>query len=300
MTSKASGIVPSWHCADLKSVTKVGGSGWQGEAARGEQDGGGCRGLGAAERRGSSASSNIVFDVDVCFSIHYFQSKVHLPKYRFSDHEEICLYFCKTKHRQKSKLKTTRYLIIAFSAPAFRLLPTVNQIPWRGEFRGQERGIREILKATVHRQRVAAQRAAQQGVLALHGQRGLRDRGLGRLRARGATRSDLPWAPTPGKKIVLTGDILLFVPQSRDTDRDCILKEHPDRDVCAAPDRPHFPGWQRERNCVPRLLALWPEQAARVQRVLRLQGNHLQPAAILNETNCKYKMSRPEATLHLY
>ena len=44
----------------------------------------------------------------------------------------------------------------------------------------------------------------------------------------------------------------------------------------------------------------WPEQAARVQRVLRLQGNHLQPAAILNETNCKYKMSRPEATLHLY
>ena len=68
----------------------------------------------------------------------------------------------------------------------------MNQIPWRGEFRGQEQGIREILKATVHRQRVAAQRAAQQGVLALHGQRGLRDRGLGRLRARGATRSDLP------------------------------------------------------------------------------------------------------------
>ena len=164
----------------------------------------------------------------------------------------------------------------------------------------QRSGTRYSGEATVQRQRVAAQRAAQQGVLALHGQRGLRDRGLGRLRARGATRSDLPWAPTPGKKIVLTGDILLFVPQSRDTDRDCILKEHPDRDVCAAPDRPHFPGWQRERNCVPRLLALWPEQAARVQRVLRLQGNHLQPAAILNETNCKYKMSRPEATLHLY
>ena len=45
----------------------------------------------------SSSSSNIDFDVDVCFSIHYFQSKVHLPKYRFSDHEEIFLYFCKTK-----------------------------------------------------------------------------------------------------------------------------------------------------------------------------------------------------------
>ena len=38
-------------------------------------------------------------------------------------------------------------------------------------------------------------------VIPLHGQRALRDRGLGRLRARGATRSDLPWAPTPGKKI---------------------------------------------------------------------------------------------------
>ena len=152
MTSKASGIVPSWHCADLESVTKVGRSGWQGEAAR--------------QLEGKEAA---------------------VASVRQKDGEVVLLLIL--------------FLMLMY---AFQFI---------------------ISKAKCTYRNIGFQ----------------------------------------------------------------IMKKFS-----------HFPGWQRDRNCVPRLLALWPEQAARVQRVLRLQGNHLQPAAILNETNCKYKMSRPEATLHLY
>ena len=76
--------------------------------------------------------------------------------------------------------------IIAFSlAQLCFSLPQVKQDHWWCNLNDVFR-IREVFKATIHREHFAVQRAAQQRVLALHRQRGLRDRGVSRHRIWGA------------------------------------------------------------------------------------------------------------------
>ena len=186
-------------------------------------------------------------------------------------------------HSQSMSVKK----IIAFSlAQLCFWLPQVKQDHWWCNLNDVFR-IREVFKATIHREHFAVQRAAQQRVLALHRQRGLCDRGVSRHRIWGALAGGLHalhhtlWIfRRPIKRRSLIQVInALSNQREKSRGRDSIYKKN-------------------TLTVMFVFVSLQPEQAAWVQRVLRLQeDHHHQPAAILNESNCKYKYKeQPVAT----